>query len=153
MSMQKSVRTILCTWELGGELGHISNLSAVARVLETEGYRVVVALRDLSRAYPFFFDTKVTLLQAPVWLPMMKMQRPIACLADTLLLSGYLETDPLHCLVIAWQALVKQVKPDLVIFDYSPTAMLAMLDQTFPKMLVGSGFADPVPGHPIADWR
>jgi hypothetical protein len=153
MTIQKPVKTILCTWELGGELGHISNLSAVAKALEVDGYRVVVALRDLSRAYPFFCDTKVTLLQAPVWLPVMKMQRPIACLADTLLLSGYLETDPLHCLVKVWQSLVDQVQPDLVIFDYSPTAMLAMLYQSFPKILVGSGFADPVPGHPIADWR
>lgn len=153
MTTQKRCKTILCTWELGGELGHISNLSSVAKALEADGYRVVVALRDLSRAYPFFCDTKITVLQAPVWLPVMKMQRPIACLADTLLLSGYLETDSLHCLVNAWQALVDQVQPDLVIFDYSPTAMLAMLHNPVPKILAGNGFADPVPGYPIADWR
>lgn len=153
MTTQKRCKTILCTWELGGELGHISNLSSVAKALEAEGYRVVVALRDLSRAYRFFCDTKITVLQAPVWLPVMKMQRPIACLADTLLLSGYLETDSLHCLVNAWQALVDQVQPDLIIFDYSPTAMLAMLHNPVPKILAGNGFADPVPGYPIADWR
>lgn len=153
MTISKRIKTILCTWELGGELGHISNLSAVAKALEADGYRVVVALRDLSRAYPFFCDTKITVLQAPVWLPVMKMQRPIACLADTLLLSGYLETDPLNGLVNAWQALVDQVQPDLVIFDYSPTAMLALLHKPVPKILVGSGFADPVPGYSIADWR
>jgi hypothetical protein len=146
-------KTVLCTWEIGGELGHISRLSAIAYALESHGYRVVVALKDLSRALPFFQDTRVTLLQAPVWLPRVTMQRPIACLADALLLLGYLEPDPLDCLVRAWRALFDLVKPDLVIFDYSPTAMLAFADRDVAKIQVGSGFCDPVPGHPIADWR
>lgn len=153
IGVKKQTRTILCTWEIGGELGHISRHSRIVKALEADGYQLVVALQDLSRAYPFFCDTKATLLQAPVWLPTIKLQRPIACLADTLLLLGYLETDPLHALVLAWQNLIDLVKPDLVIFDYSPTAMLALLDQPLPKILTGTGFADPVPGQPIVDWR
>lgn len=148
-----NAKTVLCTWEIGGELGHISRLSAIAQSLEARGYRVVVALKDLSRALPFFQQTRVTLLQAPVWLPRITMQRPIACLADSLLLLGYLEPDPLDCLVRAWRALFELVRPDLVVFDYSPTAMLALADRDVPKIQVGSGFCDPVPGHPIADWR
>lgn len=144
---------ILCTWEIGGELGHISRFSKIVKTLEMEGYQVIVALKDLSRAFPFFCDTNARLLQAPVWLPKITMQRPIACLADALLLLGYLEPDPLHCLTLAWQAMVDMVKPDLVIFDYSPTAMLALTGNPIPKILIGTGFADPVPGHPLADWR
>jgi len=144
---------VLCTWEIGGDLGHISSLSKIAKALAAEGYQVVIALQDLSRAYPFFCDSEVTLLQAPVWLPKISLQRPIACLADTLLLLGYLQVDPLHALVIAWQNLLDLVQPDLIIFDYSPTAMLASLNRPLPKMLIGTGFADPVPGYPIADWR
>lgn len=153
MTESKQTRTILCTWEIGGELGHISRHSRIVKALEAEGYQLVVALQDLSRAYPFFCDTKATLLQAPVWLPRIKLQRPIACLADTLLLLGYLETDPLHALVLAWQNLIDLVKPDLVIFDYSPTAMLALLEHPLPKILTGTGFADPVAGQAIVDWR
>lgn len=146
-------RTVLCTWEIGGELGHISRLSAIVQALESEGYQVVVALKDLSRAHSFFCATSAILLQAPVWLPRISMQRPIACLADSMLLLGYLEPDPLDCLVQAWTGLVDLVQPDLVVFDYSPTAMLALLDRAIPKILVGTGFSDPVPGAPIADWR
>lgn len=146
-------KIVLCTWEIGGELGHISRLSAIAQALEARGYKVVVALKDLSRALPFFQDTRATLLQAPVWLPRITMQRPIACLADSLLLLGYLEPDPLDCLVRAWRALFDLVQPDLVVLDYSPTAMLALADRDVPKIQVGSGFCDPVAGHPIADWR
>lgn len=153
MATNKHSRTILCTWEIGGELGHISRLSAIVKTLELEGHHVVLALKDLSRAYPFFCDTRAKVMQAPVWLPKVTMQRPIACLADTLLVLGYLEPDPLHSLVMAWDALFETIKPDAVIFDYSPTAMLAFLDRPCLKILVGSGFADPVPAQPIADWR
>lgn len=146
-------KTVLCTWEIGGELGHISRLSAITQALEANGYRVVVALKDLSRALPFFRDSDATLMQAPVWLPKISMQRPIACLADSLLLLGYLEPDPLHSLVRAWRALFDLVQPDLVVFDYSPTAQLALADKSVAKIQVGSGFCDPVPGHPIVDWR
>ena len=149
----KKGKRVLCTWEIGGELGHISSFAKIVKALEAEGYEVFVALKDLSRAYPFFCDTRAILLQAPTWLPSITMQRPIACLADTLLLLGYLETDPLHSLVLAWQNLVDLVKPDLLMFNYSPTAMLAVLQQPLPKILTGTGFADPVPGHPIVDWR
>ncbi|MGI1679977.1 MAG: hypothetical protein K6L75_14645 [Cellvibrionaceae bacterium] len=153
MTKMKSGYTILCTWEIGSELGHISRLSAIVRKLESQNYNVVVALKDLSRAYPFFSETNATLLQAPVWLPKISMQRPIACLADSLLLLGYLETDALHSLVVAWESIFDLVKPDLVVFDYSPTAMLALLNYSIPKMLVGTGFADPAPGYSIVDWR
>ncbi|MBC6906118.1 hypothetical protein DWB84_11670 [Saccharophagus sp. K07] len=146
-------KTVLCTWEIGAELGHISRLSAIAKALEAAGYRVVVALKDLSRAYHFFAGTRVQLLQAPVWLPRITMQRPVACLPDALLLMGYLEPEPLACLVQAWQSLATLVRADLIIFDYSPTAMLALRELRIPKILVGTGFAEPIPGLPTADWR
>lgn len=153
MVTQTQGKTILCTWEIGGELGHISRYSAIVKALELDGHHVVLALKDLSRAYPFFCTTKATLMQAPIWLPRVTMQRPIACLADTLLCQGYLDADPLDCLVQAWESLIASVKPDLVIFDYAPTAMLALRHSSIPKILIGTGFADPVPGRPIADWR
>jgi hypothetical protein len=149
----RNQRTVLCTWEVGGELGHISRLSAIAKTLEKAGYRVFVALKDLSRAYVFFSGSNVTLMQAPVWLPKISMQRPIACQADSLLLLGYLEPDPLECLLLAWRALVEAVRPDMVIFDCSPTALLALRSYDMAKLVVGTGFAEPVPGAPLADWR
>lgn len=153
MAALEKKQTILCTWEIGGELGHISRFSAIVKALELDGYHVVLALKDLSRAYPFFHDTNARLLQAPIWLPKISMQRPIACLADTMLCLGYLEPDPLDCLVQGWEAIIDMVKPDLVMFDYAPTAMLALLHHRIPKIMIGSGFADPVAGQPVVDWR
>lgn len=150
--MTNKKQTILCTWEMGSELGHLSRLSAITQGL-TEDFQTAVAAKDLSRAYPFFAGSNTQVLQAPIWLPKIRMQRPIACLADTLLLMGYLEPDPLHSLIKAWQGLAELIKPDLVIYDYSPTAMLAMRHLNIPKINVGTGFSEAVPGKPILDWR
>lgn len=144
---------ILCTWEIGSDLGHLTRLANITRKLEQNNHRVTVALKDLSRATPLFADTSTVLLQAPTWLPKITLNRPIACMADTLLLLGYLEADGLYGLYRGWQGLMQTVKPDLVLYDYSPTAILANHHRAIPGIAVGTGFVDPVPGHGIADWR
>ncbi len=146
-------KKILCTWELGGDLGHLTRLATLARTLLERGWEVNVVARDLSRSHALFADLPVRVLQAPVWLPKTTMQRPIACLPDTLLLNGYLEPDALHALVNAWQHLLDLIQPDLLICDYSPTALLANHGSGRPAIVVGSGFGDLAPGLPVADWR
>jgi UDP:flavonoid glycosyltransferase YjiC (YdhE family) len=89
----------------------------------------------------------------------MQMQRPIACLPDALLLSGYLDPDALQSLARAWQTLIAAIEPDLVVCDYAPTALLACRERRtahglpLRTIVSGTGFANPAPGHPVADWR
>lgn len=144
---------ILCTWEIGGDLGHLTRLANITRKLEQKNHRVTVAVKDLSRALPVFSGTQAALIQAPVWLPKITLNRPIACMADSLLLLGYLEPDGLQSLYRAWQSLTRILNPDLIVYDYSPTAQLANRASGIPGITVGTGFMDPAPGHPIADWR
>lgn len=42
--------TALLTWELGGGWGHFANLLPFARGLTSQGHRLFVATRDVSRA-------------------------------------------------------------------------------------------------------
>lgn len=144
---------ILCAWEMGADLGHISHLSHITRGLEAHGYHCSVALKDLSRAAPFFSKSQTELFQAPVFLAKVTMQRPIVCLADSLLLSGYLKVDELQGIVSAWQSLIRLISPDILILDYAPTAALAARDLPCRTISVGNGFADPVPGYPIKNWH
>ncbi len=154
MTGSKSGRTILCAWEMGGELGHLTRLALLTKALESDGHRIVLALKDLSRCYPFFKETQAQILQAPNWLLKLKMQRPIACQADALLLSGYIDADALFMLTKAWTAIVQLVKPDVIILEYSPTAQLALRDETgIKKIIIGTGFSTPEAGYPITDWR
>jgi UDP:flavonoid glycosyltransferase YjiC (YdhE family) len=41
---------VLIAWELGGNMGHVVALTAVARELRERGHRVAFALRDLTHA-------------------------------------------------------------------------------------------------------
>ena len=153
MHNQNTAKHIFCCWELGGELGHLVRLANITRVLEQRSYRVSIAVKDVSQAIRVLGDTQATLLQAPVWLPTITLNRPIACMADTLMLKGYLEPDGLQGLYRAWYNLTSWAQPDLILYDYSPTALLANHQRGIPAIGVGTGFIDPVPGHPIADWR
>ena len=152
MDQTKSGKTVLCAWELGGQLGHIARLAHIAQHLHARGYACFAALKDLSRAKPFFADTPIKLLQAPVFLPKIKMQRPVLSLADTLLLSGYLKTEELIGLTEAWTNLINLVNPDILLIDYAPTAALAARDLPCQKLIVGSSFWQPVPNHPLRSW-
>ena len=92
------------------------------------------------------------MLQAPVFLPKISMKRPVLCLADTLLLSGYLKAEELQALTEAWSNLITLLNPDLLLMDYSPTAALAASNLSCRTIMVGNSFWQPVPGNPIRSW-
>ena len=144
---------IFCGWELGNELSHLSHLSELSHHLTKQGHAVTLALRDLSRPHFFFRKQNVPILQAPVWNFPVKLERPVVCLADVLLMKGYLYDTTLRNLVNAWRGLLDLVKPDLVVCEYAPTLLLALWQSDIPKVIMGSGFSELVPGHPMPDWR
>jgi len=50
-------------------------------------------------------------------------------------------------LYLAWNSIFDTVKPDLVIYDHSPTALVASLGKSWAKWVVGSGFLVPRGDH------
>lgn len=65
---------------------------------------------------------------------------------DILLQRGYDSFAGLQALVKAWRALFDIYSPDLVVFDYAPTALLAAKTYSFKKIVTGVGFGALVPG-------
>ena len=49
--------TILFVWELGGGLGHMMQMAALARALVKRGHRVYVVLREVAEAAAVFAGT------------------------------------------------------------------------------------------------
>ena len=118
--------TILLTWELGGGLGHLVNLLPLAKGLFERGHRVVAALRDLSRAEDVFGGVEVTYLQAPVInRPVFQIIEPVRNFAQLLFNNGFSDPAELKIMSRAWLNLYEYVRPDLIVFDHSPTALLA----------------------------
>ena len=140
---------ILLTWELGGGSGHLASLSALADALRARGHEVTLALKDLSHAERFLPGATYTVLQAPVWTP--QIQGLIAPLnySEILGFHGYLDRNGLTALLRAWRHLIGYARPDLVICDHSPTALLAARGLGMARAAIGSGFMCPPRAQPM----
>lgn len=143
--------TILCVWELGTDLGHLSSLRLPVEVALGQGHQVVLALRQLQRAKEVFGEMPVTYLQAPF------RQSPgagdkQAFLSYTHLIAHqcFSGSQELAMYLRAWRSLYALIQPDVVLFEHSPTALIAAHDQGFRKVLVGNGFTAPSPGEDTA---
>lgn len=141
---------ILMTWELGSHLGHLTRLSSLADELHRRGHHISFALRELHAVESVFgIDTPYDVYQAPIFLPTIKGSRNPLSYSEILQCNGYLSSQSLRYLVKAWQALTDAVSPDLIIYNYSPTAMLANRKLRKPKIEVGTGFFIPPKMSPM----
>ncbi len=145
---QGSQRHVLICWELGGGLGHLTPIAAVARRFLERGWRVSLVLADLSQAHPFLGHLPVATFQAPVWLPRLRTEQEPVCFSDILQHRGYRSATGLASLAAAWRSLLDSLRPDLLIGEYAPTALLAARGLAVPKILLSTGFGELQPGRP-----
>ncbi|GAB2996964.1 hypothetical protein GCM10010960_13660 [Arenimonas maotaiensis] len=133
--------SILFTWEIGEGSGHIAPYLAVIRELEARGHQVSFACKYISRAFPLFAGTRVRYLQAPyVQSAPAEQAAPIDSFAKILNNCGYSNVPQLAGMIRAWLNLFELVKPDLIVADYSPTAVLASRESGIPRLQIGNGF-------------
>ncbi len=146
----------LC-WELGAGLGHAGRLKSIALPMRARGHRVSFVLRDLVLSRRLLGGLGIDTLQAPLWLHRTAgLPADQASLAEILLACGYLEADALGGLCDGWRGLFRQGRPDLVIADYAPTAILAARSLGLPSAAVGPGFTLPPAGAalpPLRAWE
>ena len=145
--------TVLFCWELGGGLGHLMQMLPLARGLAERGHRVFVALRDLHKATGVFGGAGVSFLSAPHSdSPTAHHRRP-ASLAQMLANLGFGDSFELFAVACAWRNLFRMVGPDLVVFDHSPTALLASRGLECRRAVIGSGFCCPPDVSPMPVFR
>jgi len=144
--------TILLTWELGAGLGHLMNLRPIAGELSRRGHRVVAAMRDLSLARQML-GAELTFLQAPFKHQRMQEINPCCTFAQLLHNIGFCDVDELTTMLGAWRAIFDYVRPDLIIFDHSPTALLAARGSPARKAMIGTGFCVPPDLTPYPNLR
>jgi len=143
---------ILFTWELGAGSGHIAPYINLVAHLEKQGHEVCFALKFLDKAHQYFQDTKVTYFQAPAaFTSRGKKTKNTNSYAKILYNAGYHDVNMLTAMIQSWRNLYEIIKPDIIIFDYSPTAMLAARNIDAKRVAIGTGFhlppdTTPVPG-------
>lgn len=73
--------------------------------------------------------------------------------AHVLYNSGYDDAASLLGLIRAWRTLFRAVRPDLLIGEHAPTALLASLGLPFKRVTIGNGFALPPDACPLPNLR
>ena len=144
---------ILLAWEVGADYGHLMRYVLLARELARRGHEPVLALKDLTHVETLLRGEPWTVLQAPVWQAQVSGLAPPEGFAETLLRIGFLHPQALAGVVRAWRALVAMVAPDMVLFDYAPTALLATRGLPLKRVVFGDPFSSPPRCQPMPTYR
>lgn len=139
---------ILLAWELGGNGGHALRLAAIARRLLGCGHEVAMAVQrpDAMRSARDL-EGRIALRQAPVWPGLWRHggAEPLcdpATFGDVLANLGFADSGAVEYLLRAWNGLMTDLAPDILVADFAPLALLAARDR-MPRIAVGTGFTVP----------
>lgn len=144
---------ILVAWELGGNYGHLARCLPIAEGLRQRGHDVVFAVRDTRTAAELLGPVGFPFLQVPLPATKTRLSRPPANYAEILLGEGYADPLGLQGMVRAWQAILQLSRPDIVLADHAPTALLAAHLAGVPHLAIGNGFAIPPAASPLPSLR
>jgi UDP:flavonoid glycosyltransferase YjiC (YdhE family) len=101
-------------------------------------------LRDVSRAHSRLVPEGIGFGQAPVWLPRLANVPRLGNYANVLVSAGWLDPAGLASLILAWRQAIAEARPDVVVCDHAPTALLALRARPeLPVWAVGSSFELP----------
>ncbi len=151
---------VLFAWEVGRNFGHVTKLVEVARPLAKRKAELFFALQNPAVIKPFSEGLKYKVLQAPyypVQPPAPGSKRgPSLIYPDDLRPCGYDRPAELAGLIEAWRGLYELVKPDVLVVQAAPTALLAARGFKFKKAAFGAGYDVPplaTPMPPLRYWE
>lgn len=144
---------IAFAWELGGEFGHAMACAALAHQLHARGHAIAFMFRELHQL-AFLSDTsQYDIFQAPVSVSEGHGEPIPVSFADILVGCGYDTGRHLTGLLGGWLSLFGRWKPDLVLADFGPTALLAARVLGLRRVSYGNGFAIPPRLSPLPAFR
>jgi UDP:flavonoid glycosyltransferase YjiC (YdhE family) len=135
---------ILFVWEMGEGYGHVALFPELALRLRERGHEVGFVLKELPRGERVLAPHGFPMLQAPVWPRRPRQTTLAASYAEILTRVGWLEPEVLAASLRAWRSLFALWRPDTVLLNHSPTALLASTGMGFRRVLLGTGFECPL---------
>jgi UDP:flavonoid glycosyltransferase YjiC (YdhE family) len=137
------VSRVLLTWEMGGGYGHLVRLRTIAEPLIEDGHEVTIALHDPHLAPRYLDDLDLSWIAAPSFSARTKKPLALKSFPEILLMQGFNDAEALYARIRSWQGIYDLVKPDVVVYDHSATAMLAYRGRDARQVAAGTGFFNP----------
>jgi hypothetical protein len=140
------VKTVLFAWELGYGFGHVMRMRRIAAKLRPHGVRTVGVIRDMALA-ALLRDTFDEITASPPW-PLddpsvtQRPSRSSATLNDILSSAGLADRGATQRILFAWDEIIRRIRPDLVVADFSPLAGLIARGR-IPLVHIGNGYTLP----------
>lgn len=143
---------IALAWEYGASFGHAAALARLGSALRARGHDVALALRELRTLSALPEANALQVFQAPAWNGNPPPFLP-RTMAEIMAGAGYADQNSLSGLLSAWHVLFAGWKPDLVITDFAPTALLAARALGVRRATYGNGFFTPPRATPLPAFR
>ncbi|MBL8514294.1 MAG: hypothetical protein JNJ55_09920 [Betaproteobacteria bacterium] len=147
------MKRILFSWEMGSGLGHLGRFQPLHAALVARGATCAMALRELANVHSVFGSNAKDVWQVPVPRPVQQHGSIHVGYADSLRRVGYGDAAVLEMMLNAWLRIIDAVRPDMLIADYAPTALLAARVAGVPVATFGCTFARPPAENPLPVYR
>lgn len=144
---------VLFGLELGGGLGHLRPCADLGNALARRGHEVGFAMSELHDPRSLPFHGPPAIFRVPVGRSPTAMRARPASYAEVLLGTGYDRAEALQPVAQAWHAALAEFRPDLLVADFAPTAMLAARALGIPCVNYGMGFTVPPRVDPLPSFR
>jgi UDP:flavonoid glycosyltransferase YjiC (YdhE family) len=139
----------LLAWEIGAGYGHLARLLPLTDELARRGHEPVLALRNLARAQTVFAGRDLRILQAPTWIGVAPPGPYPATYPGTLIQRGYDRSEHILGMLRGWLGLLELVRPDFLVAEHAPTALLAARLKHVPAGAIGTSFVCPSRATPM----
>lgn len=145
-----SAHLVFC-WELGQGYGHILSFKYLAEYLVQKQWQISCIAKDVKIAKAML-PTQCKVYPAPAR-KYQPVYHPTANLAQIITNNGFFDDQWLQQSVTEWQQRFQTLKPDILLLDHAPTALLAAYLSNIKASLIGTGFFIPPHIQPLPNFE
>lgn len=133
--------------ELGSQWGHLLRMLPLMKRIGARGHHLLLAARDVEAARAAFSGSGAEVIEAPVvntdTSPRQGRAMPIECYAQLLDRNVFGDDSALREALRKWRKLLQAWRPDVIVTDFAPTALLAAHLHRIPVIQVAIGWESP----------
>lgn len=147
---------ILVAWQLGSHYGHLTADLPIAEALREAGHQVLFAVRDPRVAAEVLTPAGFEFLPTPLPQSLPGVTDAPISYSEILVAAGFGDALTALGLTRSWMSLLALARPDVLVADHAPMALVAARAHGIPSVAIGSGFTVPPsmsPAPSIRTWE